>query len=52
VQRTASGRPELVLAGSAFKLASERGVTQFHVSLSHSESTATAFVVATDEGAR
>jgi holo-[acyl-carrier protein] synthase len=52
VQRNPSGRPELVLAGSALELANERGVTQFHVSLSHSESTATAFVIATDEGAR
>lgn len=46
VEREASGAPRLELSGSAASLAAERGVGRFHVSLTHSDSVAVAFVVA------
>ena len=44
--RTASGEPRLVLHGSAARMATERGVTAWQVSLSHTDRTAGAVVVA------
>jgi phosphopantetheine--protein transferase-like protein len=41
-----SGAPSLVLHGGAARLAEERGVVRWHVSLSHTSVRATAFVVA------
>ncbi|MHB8680795.1 MAG: holo-ACP synthase [Acidimicrobiales bacterium] len=49
VVRAASGAPSLQLAGRAARLARDRGVTRWHVSLTHTETTALASVVA--EGA-
>ena len=46
VVRAATGAPGLVLHGAAAELAGQRGVTGWHVSLSHSRSLATAVVVA------
>lgn len=46
VLRHGSGAPALEVRGRAGQLAAERGVTGWHVSLSHTESTAVAFVVA------
>lgn len=47
VKRDDAGAPTLVLHGRAATLASERGVEQLHVSLSHTSSSAAAFVVGT-----
>ena len=41
-----SGEPALVVSGKAAVLADERGVTRWHLSLSHSDAVAIAFVVA------
>ena len=41
-----SGAPSLVLHGGAARLAEERGVARWHLSLSHTSVRATAFVVA------
>jgi len=46
VRRDESGRPTLVVGGAAAELARERGIASWHVSLSHSDGTAIAFVVA------
>jgi len=46
VQRNTSGQPYLALHGRAGELASERGVRDWLVSLTHSETTAAAVVVA------
>jgi holo-[acyl-carrier protein] synthase len=46
VVRDPSGAPRLALHGSAAQLAAERGVTGWHLSLSHSRALATAVVVA------
>jgi len=42
------GKPELVLHGQAKALAAERGLTHWAISLSHTESHAIGFVIATD----
>jgi holo-[acyl-carrier protein] synthase len=44
--RTESGAPELVLRGAAAELASCRGVSQWLVSLTHTDTTAVAVVAA------
>jgi holo-[acyl-carrier protein] synthase len=46
VQRAASGAPSLVVVGRAAELADERGVTRWHLSVSHSDLVAVAYVVA------
>ena len=45
VQRAGSGAPEIVLSGGARRLQDEAGVTRWHVSLSHTDSTAMAVVI-------
>ncbi len=42
-----SGAPDLVLHGKAAALAEERGVTAWHLSLSHTDTAAHAMVIAT-----
>jgi holo-[acyl-carrier protein] synthase len=49
VQREPSGAPVIVLYGRARELAAARGIATLHVSLSHTNTTATAFVVASSE---
>ena len=44
--RDARGRPELLLHGDAAQLAESMGLTQWEISLSHTEDNAIAFVVA------
>lgn len=44
--RTAEGQPYIQTYGNCSKICSEKGIHQFHVSLSHSQQYATAFVVA------
>ena len=46
VERAASGAPSLVVTGAARRLADDAGVTRWHLSLTHSASTAGAYVVA------
>ncbi len=46
VERADSGAPSLEVTGRAAELAAEAGVTRWHLSLTHSDSTAAAFVVA------
>ncbi len=46
VVRTASGRPELRVTGRAAEIAAERGVTRWHVSLTHTKGHAVASVIA------
>ena len=46
VVRAESGQPALVLRGKASALADERGVTRWHLSLSHSGLVAEAIAVA------
>lgn len=46
VTREESGEPALVVVGKAAALADEHGITRWHVSLSHSDAVAVAFVVA------
>jgi holo-[acyl-carrier protein] synthase len=46
VERATTGAPSLVIAGQALELADAVGVTDWHLSLTHSESTAGAYVVA------
>lgn len=46
VERSESGAPSLVVVGRAAELAASAGVTRWHLSLSHSESVAVAYVVA------
>jgi holo-[acyl-carrier protein] synthase len=47
VVTAASGRPDLMLYGSAAELAAELGLCEWAVSLSHTAEQAVAFVVAT-----
>jgi holo-[acyl-carrier protein] synthase len=47
IVRGDAGRPKLVLAGAAAELASEQGLSDWDVSISHTPSQAIAFVVAT-----
>ena len=46
VDREASGRPLLVVTGRAAELAAEAGVQRWHLSLTHSDLTAAAYVLA------
>ena len=46
IRRSASGAPRVHLSGAAAELAHQRGVNRWHVSLSHTTATATAFVIA------
>ncbi len=46
VERASSGRPSLALSGRAAELAGEAGVVTWHLSLTHSDMTAAAYVIA------
>ncbi|MDJ0771005.1 MAG: holo-ACP synthase [Ilumatobacter sp.] len=46
VERVASGAPSLAFAGRAAEIAAERGVRRWHLSLTHSDLVAVAYVVA------
>ncbi len=46
VERAASGAPSLAVTGRALELATEAGVSRWHLSLTHSASTAGAYVIA------
>ncbi len=50
VERAESGAPSLVVTGTAARLAAEAGVVTWHLSLTHSASTAGAYVVAVGGG--
>lgn len=45
IENLPSGKPELRILGRALELAQERGITQMHVSLSHTHGHAAAVVV-------
>ena len=49
VRREPSGAPRIDLHGDARILAASRGIAYLHVSLSHTATTATAFIVASDQ---
>lgn len=49
VRRQASGAPEVVLHDRAITLARARGITELHLSLSHTATTATAFVIGSSD---
>jgi holo-[acyl-carrier protein] synthase len=51
IRRDASGAPSVHLHGAAAQLADQRGVKTLHVSLSHSQLTAIAFVVGSSKDA-
>jgi holo-[acyl-carrier protein] synthase len=46
VTRADSGVPSLVLSGPALTLANERGVTRWHLSITHTDTLAIAYVLA------
>ena len=46
VSRAESGEPSLVVSGRALELAKERGVSTWHLSLTHTDLVAIAYVVA------
>ena len=46
IRRAESGRPLLIVGGRAAELASSRGIGEWHVSLTHTDSMAIAYVVA------
>jgi holo-[acyl-carrier protein] synthase len=46
VDRSSSGRPSLVISGRAAELAAAAGVTAWHLSLTHSDVMAAAYVIA------
>ncbi len=46
VERAASGQPSLAFSGRAAELAAARGVVTWHLSLTHTDLTAAAYVVA------
>ena len=48
VQRVASGDTRLVVTGEALQRAEALGIRRWHVSLTHTDITATAFVIAED----
>ena len=52
VQRRPSGAPVIVLHDEALALARAKGVGEWHVSMSHTDTTATAFVIASSEAPR
>ena len=47
VRRDPSGAPHLVVTGAATKLADAAGVSSWHLSITHTDTVAIAFVVAT-----
>lgn len=51
VERAASGAPSLVVTGAAASLADAHGVTTWHLSITHTASTAIAYVVASRDPA-
>ena len=46
VQRADSGRPTLAVTGRAEQIANELGVTDWHLSITHTDTTALAYVIA------
>ena len=46
VQRADSGRPTLAVTGRAEQIANELGVTDWHLSITHTATTAIAYVIA------
>lgn len=46
VLRADDGVPTLHISGDAARLAAERGITRWHLSLTHTETTAAAYVIA------
>lgn len=46
VKRAESGRPTLAVTGRAEQIADELGVTEWHLSITHTDSTAIAYVIA------
>ena len=46
VQRAESGQPALAVTGRAAQIATELGVTDWHLSITHTETTAIAYVIA------
>ena len=46
VQRADSGRPTLAVTGRAEQIANELGVTDWHISITHTDTTAIAYVIA------
>jgi holo-[acyl-carrier protein] synthase len=46
VERLPGGTPALVVSGRAAELASKRGVARWHLSITHTDTTASAIVVA------
>ena len=46
VERSPSGRPWLAFAGRAAELSAEAGVATWHLSLTHTDLTAAAYVIA------
>ena len=46
VQRADSGRPTLAVTGRAEQIANELGVTDWHLSITHTDTTAIAYVIA------
>lgn len=46
VERAPSGQPSLAFAGRAAELSTHAGVVTWHVSLTHTDSTAAAYVIA------
>ena len=46
VSRAESGEPSLIVVGKALELAKERGVSSWHLSLTHTDIVAIAYVVA------
>jgi len=47
VERAETGEPSLVVTGPAAELARERGITRWHLSLTHTALVAIAYVIAT-----
>jgi holo-[acyl-carrier protein] synthase len=46
VQRAESGQPALAVTGRAAQIATDLGVTDWHLSITHTETTAIAYVIA------
>ena len=46
VCRASSGQPDLLVVGRALQLATDQGITSWHLSLTHTESIAMAYVIA------
>lgn len=52
VKRAPSGAPSVLVHGAAAELAAQRGVDEFHISLTHTAMTAAAFVIASSKDTR